>query len=69
MTNQQKAQLYDQLVRESDVLQRANSKLKSEYVTNIPANIQQIIDSNNKKIATIIGQFEQLMRWEMQGGV
>ena len=62
MTNQQKAQLYDQLVRESDVLQSANSKLKSEYVTNIPANIQQIIDSNNKKIATIIGQFEQLMR-------
>jgi len=62
MTNQQKALLYDQLVRESDVLQRANSKLKSEYVTNIPPNIQQIIDSNNKKIATIIGQFEQLMR-------
>jgi len=69
MTNQQKALLYDQLVRESDVLQRANSKLKSEYVTNIPPNIQQIIDSNNKKIATIIGQFEQLMRWEIQGGV
>jgi len=62
MTNQQKAALYDQLVRESDALQRANSKLKSEYVTSIPPNIQQIIDDNDKKIATIVGKFEQLMR-------
>ena len=62
MTNQQKAALYDQLVCESDALQRKNSKLKSEYVTNIPQNIQQIIEANDKKIATIVGRFEQLMR-------
>ncbi len=62
MTNQDKAALYEELIRESDTLQRANSKLKSEYVTSIPPNIQQIIDNNDKKIATIVGKFEQLMR-------
>jgi hypothetical protein len=62
MTNQDKAALYEELIRESDALQRANSKLKSEYVTSIPPNIQQIIDNNDKKIATIVGKFEQLMR-------
>jgi hypothetical protein len=62
MTNQDKAALYEELIRESDALQRANSKLKSEYVTNIPPNIQQIIEANDKKIATIVGKFEQLMR-------
>ena len=61
MTNQEKAILYDNLIRESDALQRANSKLKSEHVTNIPPNIQQLIDSNDKKISVIVKRFETLM--------
>lgn len=62
MTNQQKAALYDQLIRESDALQRANSRLKSQHVTNIPPDIQVIIDNNDKRIAVIVGQFENLLR-------
>jgi len=62
MTNQEKAVLYDQLIRESDALQRENSKLKSEYVTNIPPEVQQKIDKNNKRISILVGQFENLLR-------
>ena len=62
MTNQQKAALYDQLIRESDALPRANSRLKSQHVTNIPPDIQVIIDNNDKRIAVIVGQFENLLR-------
>ena len=62
MNNEQKAILYDDLLRESDRLQRINSKLKSEYVTNIPANIQKQIDENNAKIALLVGKLENLLR-------
>ena len=49
MTNQNKALLYEQYVRESDILQRQNSKLKSQYVVNIPPHIQKIIDEHKDK--------------------
>lgn len=61
MTNQEKAQVYDNLIRESDHLQRINSKLKSEYVTNIPMAIQLQIDTNNKRIADLVLELERLM--------
>ena len=44
MTNEQKARVYDELLRENDFYARKISKLKSEYVTNIPDNIQREID-------------------------
>ena len=62
MTNQEKAILYDNLLRESDALQRINSKLKSEYVVNIPDNVQKIIDGNNQKIAGLVVRLETLLR-------
>jgi hypothetical protein len=62
MTNQQKAALYDELIRESDALQRENSRLKSQYVTNIPPEVQAVLDKNNKRIAILVGQFENLLR-------
>jgi hypothetical protein len=62
MTNQSKAKLYEEYVRESDILQRQNSKLKSEYVMNIPPNIQKIIDENDAKIAVLVGKLENLFR-------
>ena len=62
MTNQNKALLYEQYVRESDILQRQNSKLKSEYVVNIPPNIQKTIDENDAKIAILVGKLESLFR-------
>ena len=62
MTKEEKAQIYDNLIRESDILQRTNSRLKSEYVGNIPPNIQTQIDENNKKIALLVGKLENLLR-------
>ena len=62
MTNQEKAAYYDNLLRESDALQRANSKMKSEYVVNIPDNIQRQIDENNRKIANLVVKLENLLR-------
>jgi len=61
MNNQEKAVMYDELLRESDKLQRINSKLKSEYVTNIPISIQQQIDENNIKIGKLVKKLENLL--------
>ncbi len=62
MTNEQKAVMYDDLLRESDRLQRINSKLKSEYVTDIPPHVQRVIDENNAKIALLVSRLETLLR-------
>jgi len=61
MTREQKAILYDELLRESDN-QRVNSKLKSEYVGNIPPHIQEQINQNDAKIASCVRRLEDLMR-------
>jgi len=60
MTQQEKAFLYDEYIRESDKLQRENSKIKSEYVVNIPANMQQIIDRNNNRLDVLVKNLEKL---------
>jgi hypothetical protein len=60
MTNQEKGRLYDQYLRESDALQLANSRLKSQYVLNTPQSVQKIIDENNAKIGVIIKRLENL---------
>jgi hypothetical protein len=62
MNNQEKASYYDQLIRESDVLQRSNSKLKSEYTGNIPDDVQRLINENDRKITILVGKLEQLLR-------
>ena len=62
MNNQEKAIVYDQLLFESDKLQRENSKIKSEYVTNIPPHLQAVIDKNNARIATLVVNLENLFR-------
>ena len=61
MTQAQKAQRYDDLLRESDKYQRENSKLKSEFPVNVPKHIQDKIDSNNKHIARYVQELEKLM--------
>ena len=60
MTNHQKAALYDQYVRESEQLQRINSKLKSEYPINVPQDIQNQIDVNNVKIDSLVVKLQSL---------
>lgn len=62
MNNQDKAIIYDNCLRESDVLQRQNSKLKSEYTGNIPQQIQEQININDKKIAEIVAKLESLFK-------
>ena len=60
MTREDKGKLYDEYLRESDYLQRENSKLKSEYVVNIPEHIEQRLLSNNSKITELVKKLENL---------
>ena len=60
MTREEKAVLYDSYIRESDRLQRENSKIKSEYVFNIPPNLQEIIDRNNARLDVLVKSLEKL---------
>jgi hypothetical protein len=60
MTNNEKALVYDNCVRESDKLQRENSKIKSEFAGNIPQEQQTILDRNNKRISELVKTLENL---------
>jgi len=60
MTREDKGKLYDEYLRESDKLQRENSKMKSEYVVNIPEHIEQRLLSNNSKITELVKKLENL---------
>lgn len=60
MTNEQKAMVYDDCIRESERLQRINSKIKSEHATNIPQNLQEEIDRNNVRIDLLVKKLESL---------
>ncbi len=60
MNNPEKALIYDNLLRESDRLQRENSRLKSQYATNIPLQIQEQINQNNASIAVLVKKLENL---------
>ena len=62
MTNQEKAKMYDEIIRQTDALQRKNSKLKSEYAGNIPENVQREINENEYKISVLVGKVENLFR-------
>jgi len=60
MTNEDKAKLYDDCIRESDRLQRENSKIKSEYAGNIPSHLDNIIRTNEARIAVLVRKLEGL---------
>lgn len=60
MTNENKAEIYDNCLRESDRLQRENSKIKSEYAGNIPPEQQLILDRNNQRINFLVKRLESL---------
>lgn len=62
MDNNQKAVIYDECVRESDHLQRENSRLKSQHAGNIPQPIQEIIDKNDRRIGELVKILEGLFR-------
>ncbi len=60
LSNEEKAIKYDDYIRESDMLQRMNSKLKSEYSGNIPPHVQHDIDRNDRRIAELVYKLESL---------
>ncbi len=60
MNNAEKAFIYDECLRESDNLQRMNSKIKSDYAGNIPPHLQQQIHENEHKIAYLVKRLESL---------
>ena len=60
MTNENKAEIYDNCLRESDQLQRENSKIKSAFAGNIPPEQQLIIDKNNQRIDYLVKKLESL---------
>lgn len=62
MTNEQKAAIYDDCLRESDMLQRQNSKIKSEHAGNIPAHLQEVINKNEARISVLVGKLESLFK-------
>lgn len=62
MTNQEKADFYDECIRENDRLLRENSKIKSEYVGNIPTELNEQIKRNEARIALLVGKIEQMMQ-------
>lgn len=60
MTNEEKARFYDDCIRESDKLQRENSKIKSEHAGNIPSHLENIIHTNEARIAVLVRKLEGL---------
>lgn len=62
MNNQDKAIIYDNCLRESDALQRQNSKLKSDWAGNIPPHVQEQINRNDKRIAELVAKLESLFK-------
>jgi hypothetical protein len=58
MTQEQKAQAYDEYVRLATILQNENSRLKSMNPINLPEESKKIIDANNRKL----NELEQKMK-------
>jgi hypothetical protein len=61
MTQNEKADFYDECIRENDRLLRENSRIKSEYVGNIPTELNDQIKRNEARIALLVGKIEQMM--------
>jgi len=58
--NENKAVLYDEYVRNGNRLEREISKLKSDYVTNIPEHIQKEIDGKKAELVIWTKKLENL---------
>jgi hypothetical protein len=62
MNNNDKAKLYEQYVSEANFLQQQISKLKSQYVINIPEHIEKLIEENKHKIRQLEIKLNNLYR-------
>ena len=61
MTNDQKAELYDDLVYRGGLLERKNSQLKAQHAFNMRDNIQKEINENQRMIGVYNQKLSQLM--------
>ncbi len=62
MNNAEKALVYDDCIRQVEILQREVSKIKAEFVGNIPHQAQLRINENEIKIGKLVGRLENLFR-------
>lgn len=60
MNNSEKALIYDEYLRQSDQLQRENSKIKSEFAGNIPPHLQEKIRVNEVRIEELVQKLHKL---------
>lgn len=60
LSNAEKAQIYDDCIRQSEYYQREISRIKSEYAGNIPPEQQKIINEHNAKINYFVKRLESL---------
>jgi hypothetical protein len=60
MNNADKALIYDECIRESDMLQRDISRLKSQYAGNIPEPVQIDINVKEERIRFLVKKLESL---------
>ena len=60
MTQQEKARVYDDCLRQSDNLQRLNSKLKSENLGRITPDIEKQLSENERQINLLVKKVESL---------
>lgn len=63
MTNPERAVIYDECLRESDQLQRTNSKIKSDFAGNIPQHLQEQIYRNEARIGVLVKKLESLFNY------
>jgi len=62
MTQEQKAQAYDNYIREGDRLQREISRIKSQYPITMPENEQKIIENNQMKLNELQIKLQNLLK-------
>ncbi len=60
MNNAEKALIYDECLRESDMLQREISKIKSHFAGNIPELAQKDILIKEERIRYLVKRLESL---------
>jgi hypothetical protein len=62
MTQEQKAQAYDEYVRLATILQNENSRLKSMNPINLPEESKKIIEANQQKINELEKKLQNLFK-------
>ena len=60
MTAEEKAIIYDECLRESDYLQRINSKIRSENPINVPPELQETLTKNTNRINLLVKRLQSL---------